>query len=289
MRIIEDNQNTMIEDISHFNLTQTLECGQCFRFHQIEKLEYIVIAKGSLLHIKQIENNLVFYNTSRHKVENVWLDYFDLNRNYGEIKEALLGKDERIRTAIEEKYGVRILNQDFHEVLITFIISQNKQIPHIKQIIARISKQYGRFLGQIDGEEYYDFPTLHALKNITEQQFRDMKTGFRAPYLVDAISKLAEGLSAESLQGFSYGEAKEELLKIKGVGAKVANCVLLFGLGYRNAFPVDVWVKRAMESVYFKKETPVADITTFARETFGEYGGYAQQYLFYYTRDKKIS
>ena len=202
----------------------------------------------------------------------------------------LLEKDNLLRDSINEKYGVRILNQEFHEMLISFIISQNKQIPHIKQLVRRISEEYGEYLGEINGEKYYSFPEVEILGTITEEQFREMKTGFRAPYLADAVEKLSKNvISVVDFQGMDEDDARKKLMEIKGVGEKVANCVMLFGLGYRSAFPIDVWMKRIMETLYFQgKDTKKELIADFAKEMYGEYGGYAQQYLFCYGRDNNV-
>ena len=290
MRILEDKNNTIIEDVPDFDLAQTLECGQCFRFYKQGEEDYVVVAYRHLLHIKQKEDTLIFMDCDREIVERLWIPYFDLNRDYGEIKRYLLRKDETLKEAIHEKYGVRILNQELHEMLISFIISQNKQIPQIKQLVKRISENYGNFLGEVNGEKYYSFPDVKALGKIAEKDFREMKTGFRAPYLYDASNKLSKGIiSVESLRGLSEEETRKKLIEIKGVGEKVANCVMLFSLGFRSAFPIDVWIKRIMENLYFDgNDTSKEKIQSFAANLYGEYGGYAQQYLFCFGRDNKV-
>lgn len=290
MRILEDKNNTIIEGVKDFDLAQTLECGQCFRYYKQDEEDYVVVAYKNLLHIKQEENKLIFLNCDVEAVKKLWIPYFDLDRDYSEIKKYLLSKDNILENAINEKYGVRILNQEFHEMLISFIISQNKQIPQIKQLVRRISENYGEFLGEINGENYYSFPDEKILGTITEEDFREMKTGFRAPYLYDAVCKLSEGtISIERLYGLSEEETRKKLMEIKGVGEKVANCVMLFSLGFRGAFPIDVWIKRIMESLYFNGEdTPKEKIQEFAAELYEEYGGYAQQYLFCFGRDNKV-
>lgn len=289
LRIIEKNKNTMIQNVPDFDLEQTLECGQCFRFYKQDKQDYVVVAKKHLLHITQEEDNLIFINTDKKTVEKLWIPYFDLERDYGEIKNYLLEKDEILKPAIEDKYGIRILNQEFHETLISFIISQNKQITHIKQIVNAISERYGECLGTVNGKKYYSFPDAGVLGKITEEEYRILKTGFRAPYLRDASVKLANGeFSREIFYGMQEMEARSKLTEIKGVGEKVANCVMLFSLEYREAFPVDVWIKRIMEELYFKEETSKEKIQKFAKEQYGVYGGYAQQYLFCFGRDNKM-
>lgn len=290
MRILEDKGNTIIEDITDFDLMQTLECGQCFRFYKQQEEDYVIVAYNHLLHIKQEDKRLIFFDCDRENVEGIWIPYFDLDRDYGAIKEYLLKKDNKLKEAIEEKNGVRILNQEFYETLISFIISQNKNIPQIKQIVERISENYGTYLGEVNGKKYYSFPNEKALGKLTEEDFREMKTGFRAPYLFDASQKLSNGeISKEELSGLSEEDTRSKLIEIKGVGDKVANCVMLFSLGFREAFPIDVWIKRIMETVYFSCEDTSKDkIKEFAVNRFGEYGGYAQQYLFYFGKENKL-
>lgn len=281
-----------------FNLRQTLECGQCFNFEQISAsesddisschYEYSVIAHGRRLIIEQDKEVLTFKNAAEDEVNNIWRYYFDLDRDYETIKNTIIEADPDLKPIIEQYYGIRILNQEFVETLMSFIISQNKNIPGIKKIVRTISRNHGRCI-DAEGEcDYYAFPDLKQLNMISEQDFQDMKTGFRAAYLRDAIDKISDGsICEEELRHLSFNEAKERLTAIKGVGDKVANCVLLFGLGFRNAFPVDVWIKRIMEELYFHEDTDKRIIEQYAYEKFGEYGGYAQQYLFMYAKNKQ--
>lgn len=289
MNIVEKDGNTLIENVIDFSVEQTLECGQCFHFEKIDDMEYAVVAKGLLLHIKQEGNTLIFYGKSREEVEKIWITYFDLERDYGKIKKTLLKRDEKLKEAIEEKYGVRILNQEFHETVISFVISQNNNINRIKKIVFNLSEKYGEYIGEIQGKKYYAFPDVKILKSITKEEFVELKTGFRAPYLCAASKELANGYTKEYFDKLSFEQAKKELLKIKGIGEKVANCILLFGLSYRKAFPIDVWIKRIMEELYFdSKDTKKEEIAEFAEKKYGEYKGYAQQYLFYYGREKSL-
>jgi len=283
--------------VNDFNLLQTLECGQCFNFERISAsendsidtccYEYNIIACRKHLHIRQEGNELVFLNASSDDVENIWKHYFDLDRNYDIIKEHILKADPSLKDVINRYYGIKILNQEFPETLISFIISQNKSIPQIKQLVRRISENYGTLISGTEDEPRYAFPDLKQLDAISEQDFRDMKTGFRAPYLRNAVDMLVNSeLTAEELRKMSFHDAKAKLMQIKGVGDKVANCVLLFGLGFRNAFPVDVWIKRIMEELYFHKDTDKKVIEQYGNNLFGDYGGYAQQYLFIYAKNK---
>ena len=269
--------------VKDFDLSETLECGQCFNFEKIDENEYIVVAFGKMLHARQLGDELFLGNASDEDIKNIWIPYFDLERDYGRIKAQIIKADGRLEDIINSCGGIHILNQDFTETLISFIISQNKNITHIKQLIRRLSKEYGGYIGSFNGKDFFSFPSLTALDTITEEGFRALKTGFRAPYLRDAVNRLADGeINEDDLRALPYEQAKEKLKTIKGVGDKVADCVLLFSLGFRNAFPVDVWMKRIIAEMYG------AD-AAYAAQLFGEYGGYAQQYLFMYARSRQAA
>ena len=279
-----------LKNVCDFDLAQTLECGQCFHFVKLDENDYVLTAKGRVLHVSQQADTVTFYDTEEDEYVNVWKDYFDMDRDYSAIKKKLLEKDDKLKDAIESMWGVRILNQDFFETLISFIISQNKQIPHIKKIVADISAKFGTYKGTYGGADMYTFPTLEQLTNASEEDFKELKTGFRAPYIMDAIRRnMAGQFNEKELKNMDYDSCIKELMTIKGVGEKVANCVSLFGLGKKEAFPVDVWIKRIMETMYFDGEdTPKDKIAAFAKEQFGDLGGFAQQYLFYYGKTIKM-
>ncbi len=285
MNIITTDNNLILENVKDFSLRQTLECGQCFHYAELAEDEFAISAFRKYLRISQKDDRLIFHNTTKEEYDNIWENYFDLKRDYGTIKEHLLGNDNRLGPSIEAMSGTRILNQEYFETLISFIISQNQQIPRIKAIVAAISRNYGEKIG----DDMYAFPDAEQLLSAGVEGIAACKAGFRSPYIIDACEKYLDGTVAESrVRGASYDECIELLKQIKGVGDKVANCVALFSLGHRNAFPVDVWIKRIMESMYFSADTDVATIQSFAQSHFGEYGGYAQQYLFYYGKINEI-
>ncbi len=273
-----------------FNLKETLECGQCFHFNSIDENEYVLTAYDNMLHIRQDEKQLIFYNTDEEQYQKLWKRYFDLERDYGSIKRELLKKDDKLEEAITAMSGVRILNQEFFETLISFIISQNKQIPHIKKIVADISESYGTYKGEVKGIPMYAFPEVSQLRRAGLEDLKELKTGFRAPYIYDAVSRVYEGsISYDELVKLDSAAGIEKMCEIKGVGNKVASCVSLFALGKRDSFPIDVWIKRIMEYLYFDGEEVSKDnIARLAKERFGELGGYAQQYLFYYGKTVKL-
>ena len=297
MNIYSRDNDLIIEDMGDFDIEDVLECGQCFHFTRIDSKEYEILAYGKYLHIKQeydlgdsdINNRVIFYNTSQEDYEMIWEKYFDICRDYSGIKKNIVEIDNRLCDAVYAKQGIRILRQDFFETLISFIISQNKQIPHIKQIVHTISEKYGNCIKLDNGRKVYTFPDVDKLHRVTEEELRACKVGFRAPYIKDAVERVYKGEINESLlKNMSVKEAREKLMTIKGVGEKVANCVLLFGLGFTDVFPVDVWMKRIMEYMYFEGDTKKDVIERFAMDKFGENAGFAQQYLFYYGREQGL-
>ena len=280
----EQNGGVVLKESDSFDVKQTLECGQCFRFAHLGDSSCRIVARGRVLDITQRNDEIFFSPCGINEFENIWTDYFDLKRDYANIKTILAEDDEVMKKAIEFGGGIRILNQDRWETLFSFIVSQNKRIPGIKKIIGDVSAAYGE---KIEGYDEFAFPGPDRLKDATLDDLLKLKTGFRAKYLIDAIDKVVRGeLDLYGMDDFGTEAIREELTRIKGVGPKVANCALLFSFGRRESFPVDTWIKKAMEHFYFNGEpTPASAIQKFAAEKFGELGGYAQQYLFYYMRE----
>ena len=281
----------VIEDLNNFDLEQTLKCGQIFRYEQISSHSYVVIAKNKRIRLTQQPGSttLIIHNSNLSEYEEVWKRYLDIETDYDQIITQISKDDPHMKEAITYGEGIRILNQDPWEMLISFIISQNKAIPHIQECIKNLCEAFGELITDKNGQTYYAFPTLEQLSQATEQEIRDCKVGFRAPYIMDACQKVMDNtVILEALAHMNTQEAKETLIKIKGVGEKVAHCVLLFGLNKTDTFPTDVWIKRIMEELYFdNKKMKNKEIITFAEEKFGDYAGYAQQYLFYYARERQ--
>jgi len=272
MKILRQNNNLIYTELSDFDLLQTLECGQFFRYTEKNGI-FTVFYRDKCRKLSYSDGTLTVYNCDDEKEIN---DFFDLERDYGKIKEAYLKLgDIHIANACKYGGGIRILKQDVFETLITFIISQNNNIPRIKGITERLCETFGK---KIDGG--FAFPTPDDLKGITVDDLAPLRCGFRAKYIVDAVEKVCNGeIDLESLKVLNYEEAKAELMRIKGVGEKVANCVLLFGAGHLSAFPIDVWIKKTINHFYGDDFNP---------DMFGDSAGIAQQYLFYYARNQKI-
>ncbi len=278
----------IIEDCSEFDIAHTFECGQCFRFNRCKDKTYEGVHGKHALKIGQIGDKVMLYNTSIEEYEKVWKKYFDISRDYASLQRELSRDDAVLESAINEGRGIRILLQDAFETIISFIISANNNIPRIKLIIERLCETYGEKI-EAYGRIFYTFPSAKTLSRLTTEDLAPIKAGFRDKYILDAAKKVHSGeIDIEKIYGMEYEDAKNELKKIKGVGEKVANCILLFGFGKQNAFPVDVWVKRILE-YYYKDKYDISDANEFAKRHFGSLGGFAQQYLFYYARQNKIA
>lgn len=273
----------------NFNLAHTLECGQVFRWNKIGNNEYEGVIEQSIVRIRQDKERLFIQTSRRPSINPSFIkSYFDLTLDLPYIYNTI-GKDKHIKAAIKRFYGLRIIRQPLWECLASFIISTRNNIPRIKKIINKLSECAGKRL-VLNGVVRHSFPDAQAFANSTICQLKGCGAGYRAAYLKKTAQVFLEKkLCVEGLKGETYNKAKEELKQLKGVGDKVADCVLLFSVGKLEAFPIDVWVKRIMEKLYFNgKKTNENEIREFAKEYFGEYAGYAQQYLYYYARKSKV-
>ena len=271
MKFTKINNNLLLSECDNFDPFVSAECGQCFRFNRLSDDEYEIFACGRQLNIKKQNNGWLFLDIDEKEFSETFFDYFDLSRDYSAIIKSF-SFDNNINLASNYGSGIRIFRQDAFETLISFIISQNNNIPRIKKIIESLC----RLLGD-EKNGFYSFPTAKQIANAGIDALAPIKAGFRAKYIIDAAEKVNSGeISIENIRKMDYESAKNELKKIKGVGDKVANCVLLFGFGFYSAFPIDVWVKRVISKYYGEDFDPT---------TLGEYAGIAQQYLFYYERN----
>lgn len=266
-----------------FSLAETLECGQCFRYEKLEDDKYLVIANKQVMLMHQ-EDDTIFFDTEDDI--SFWKHYFHGDCDYKNIKDILSKDDKVMLEAISYCSGIRLIRQEFFETLMSFIISQNNHIPRIRKLIALLSKTYGDHIKN----DYYAFPTAEQLKSVTEQDYRDLGFGFRGRYLEDAV-KLAQtdDFDITRLQNLSTNELRTQLMLICGVGQKVADCILLFSFGRYEVFPCDVWIKRVFSYLYAdNQELSQKELLKQAGDIFGEYAGFAQQYLFHYGRSNDI-
>lgn len=292
--IIEEANKIIIKDVKDFNPKHIFECGQAFRWYAEDDDSYTTIAYGKAINVKMDGKDVILNNTNLEDFNNIWYNYFDLGRDYGKIKRKL-SKDPILKEAINYGEGIRILNQEPFETIISFIISANNQIPRIKNSINLIAKFYGKSIkiekkGLLPEREYYAFPSAKELSIVKPEDLREYcRVGFRDVRIVKTSKMILNGdINIEEIFNLNREEGKEVLMTLPGVGPKVSDCILLFAFNKDSAFPVDVWVKRVMEHFYLKKDTNVKHIGTHASEIFGELAGFAQQYLFYYAREENI-
>lgn len=287
MNLTISNDNIVLTDIRDFDLTHTFECGQCFRWNRVDDYSYLGVAMGKALKIELHDGVVVMYDTSVDDFNDIWQYYFDLPRDYGKIK-SRLSEDVVLKNACEYGWGIRILKQDSWECLVSFIISASNHIPRIKKIIQLLCENFGDELSYM-GNTYFTFPSADTIAKLTLDDLSVIRAGFRDKYILAAAKMVTGGeINLCGINRLSNADLKKTLMQIPGVGNKVADCILLFAYARHNSFPVDVWLKRIMEHYYFENKQRIDDIQAFSTEKFGELGGFAQQYLFYYGRDNKI-
>ena len=287
-----EEQRYVITDVDSFELRDIFECGQCFRWNAKDDGSYTGVIKNGVINVKKINNDVIFEGICNGNIADICRDYFDLNRDYNKIKTILSNVDEYLKESIEYGSGIRILNQDLWEMIISFIISANNNIPRIKGIIEKMSQKYGNKIVW-KGKDYYIFPTIKQLSSASKDDLRALGMGFRDTYIFNTTNTIASGdVNLEELHNEKdTSKVREKLLTLSGVGPKVADCILLFSTLKRfDVFPIDVWVRRVMNDLYIKNEdeTKVSkkEIEKLAKEKYGDLEGIAQQYLFYWRREQ---
>ena len=286
-----EEQKYILKNQDSFELKHIFDCGQCFRWNEEVDGSYTGVFGRNVLNVQKHQDEIIFKGIVSGDIEKIVISYFDLDRDYTKIKEKLSKIDENVKLRIEYGEGIRILNQELIETILSFIISANNNIPRIKGIIERICQNYGDKIVWNE-KSYYTFPTLDQLKDVSIEEFRNLGAGFRDRRLYETIHMLLDGtvnISALYVEKDTQ-KVREELLKLSGVGPKVADCILLFSdLKRFDVFPIDVWVRRVMNELYIKNpdETKVnkKQIEKIAKEKFGALEGLAQQYLFYWKRE----
>ncbi len=285
-------QKIILKNIESFELKDIFDCGQCFRWNQNPDGSYEGVFGNNVAIVKKEKNDVIIKGIFENEINKTVDDYFDLNRDYKSIKEKLAKIDKNMKISVEYGKGIRILNQDLWETIISFIISANNNIPRIKGIIERLCKKYGNKITW-NNKDYYTFPKPEQLRNVTIQEYRNLGLGFRDIRLYETTKMILENkVDLDKLhKNPDTLEVRKQLLTLSGVGPKVADCILLFSTLKRfDVFPIDVWVRRVMNDLYIKSndETKVSkqQIEKLAKEKFGDLEGLAQQYLFYWRREK---
>ena len=284
-------QEYVLNNCKSFEPKHIFECGQCFRWDKEIDGSYTGIFGNNVLNVSKNNNSIIFKGMCEKDIKETCIKYFDLNRDYEKIKEKLSKIDDNLKTSIEYGNGIRILNQDLWETIISFIISANNNIPRIKGIINRISQKYGKEI-VYNNKSYYTFPTPEELSKASVEDLRNVGLGFRDIRVYKTTQKIYnKEFDLEKLQQEKDTNIiREKLLTLDGVGPKVADCIILFSTLKRfDVFPIDVWVRRVMNELYIKNadETKVnkKDIEQLAREKYGNLAGIAQQYLFFWKRE----
>lgn len=282
------SETEYVLETEHLSLKQIYESGQAFRWIELSEDEYVVVHEDKWARVKQQENRLNFEHTSKHELTEVWSVYFDLDRDYSNIRKSYRGLDDYLDSAMDYGEGIRILKQSLLEIIITFIISANNHIPRIKMSIDKISRFVGRRIGEVSGREIIAFPTLEALMEVSDEQWAQVRLGYREAYIRKSLQMIrSKEVDLDKVDKMTTLDAKKQLMKLSGVGDKVADCILLYGMGRMDTFPVDVWMKRVMSDRYGVGEgESVRTIRQRGMDVFGETAGIAQQYLFYYERTK---
>ncbi len=282
--IHEIEDGVVITGVRDFNTDHIFDCGQCFRWEKTASGSYRGIASGKTAEIWEEGGTVTIKGCGIREYKEFWHDYLDMGTDYGEIKK-IISKDDRVmEQACEYGSGIRLLRQDPWEALISFIISQNSNIPRIKRCIKWLCDMYGE---KTESGELPAFPAFEVLSGLSEEDLEGGRFGYRDKYIIRASAEIAAD-GGKALYGMRECDAKtaeKYLRSLHGVGPKVANCVLLFGLQKYGSFPLDVWMKRIMSRLYGFKENDLKGMSAYAAEHYGMYSGFAQQYLFYYARD----
>ena len=288
-----DNQDELKIKVECFNLKYTLECGQCFRWKEVEGKNntYIGVIKDRVLKVKQDEDYVYIKSNNNDNLKEIVSNYFDLNVDYKSIEKKISSIDTHVKEAVKNSSGIRLLNQDFFETLISYIISANNNIPRISKSVNEISKKYGKKV-VFEDNEYYLFPTEKELENVTIDEYRKCGVGFRDSYIFNAVHGILNNkLNIEEINTLDTITLRNKLLEFRGVGPKVADCILLFACNRNEVFPIDVWVERVMQVLYFKDtndKMKKKEILEYAKNNFKQYSGIVQQHLFYNMREKMI-
>ena len=284
-------QEYSIENNNSFDPKHIFECGQCFRWNKQDDGSYIGVFGNNVMRVEKKNDRIIFKGICNGDIKSICDEYFDLNRDYEKIKNELSLIDDFLKTSINYGRGIRILNQDLWECIISFIISANNNIPRIKKIIERISEKYGNKIC-FEGKDYYTFPTPKQLSKATVEDLRGLGLGFRDVRVYNTTKMILEKkVDLHILENMDNSNLiREELLKLDGVGEKVADCIMLFSTLKRlDVFPIDVWVRRVMNELYIKAEDETKinkkEIRKIAEEKYKNLAGIAQQYLFYWKRD----
>lgn len=271
--------------VENFNLKDTVTCGQIFRFTEEIDNSYTIVLKDRVVNLKLEDEDLIVDSNNMNNIEEVIRNYLDLDFDYETINKELISIDKNNKVIIDACKGLKMINEPREEVIISYILSANNRVPQIRKTLDNISEKYGEKVVFRD-KEYYLFPTIEKLKEVTVEDYRNCKAGFRDKYLYEIVEKInSKEFDINSIDNMNSVDSLEYLMKNNGIGEKVASCILLFGYHRFDVFPIDTWVKKYMKEKYNLEK--VKDIREFMKEKYGNNSGLIIQYIFNYSRNKK--
>lgn len=269
---------------NNFDLRSTITCGQIFRYFEDEN-GFTVILKDRVIKLTEDNDQILVESNKEENLKEVVYDYFDLDRDYELIEKNILKKDKNLKEALAFSRGLKMIHQDPFETLMSYIISQNNRVPSIANALNLISYNYGEKV-TFKNKDYYLFPEFDKLKNLSEEDFRKCKVGFRDKYICGILKSINEkDLDLDSIYNMDSEKSLNYLMSFKGIGNKVASCILLFAYQKFDVYPIDTWVKKFMKEDYNIEGEK--NIKEFTLNTYNEYSGLAIQYMFNYKRNNK--
>ena len=272
--------------INDFNLDDTVTCGQIFRYEKESDGSYTIILKDRVINVKLIKDELIITSNNEENLESVVKTYFDLDRNYDLINEIILSYDKNLKDVVSYCHGLKMIKQDPFETVISYVISQNNSVNAIRNSLNLISEKYGKSV-EFNNKKYYLFPDIKELVNLTEADFRNMKVGFRDKYLVSVLKNIDGNiLNLDEINNMETKVALDIFMSNKGIGPKVASCILLFAYQKFDVFPVDTWVKKYMKDSF--DIVGEQNIIKYAKKIYKDYSGIVIQYMFHAKRNKNI-
>ena len=266
--------------VNNFDLKSTITCGQIFRYEEELDNSYTVILSDRVINISQKDDYIYFTSNKEDNLREIIINYLDLDFDYLSINKELILNNPELKDIINYSSGLKMINEPKLEVIISYILSQNNRVPQIKKALDNISKESGEEV-IFNNKKYYLFPSIDNLRKLSIEDFRRLKCGFRDKYLYDFIHS---DFDIDSLSNVTSKEALDTLISMKGIGEKVASCILLFGFHRFDVFPIDTWVKKYMKDEYNIES--VKDIRKFCEERYKSYSGLVIQYMFNYKRNK---
>lgn len=272
---------------TNINLHDTIACGQIFRYIEEDDNSYTIILSDRVVNIRKDKNDLIIKSNNEDNLDEIIKNYLDLNRDYDKINEKIIGLDETQKHIIDSCNGFKIINSPKFETIISYIISSNNRVPQIQKALNNIAEKYGHKI-TFEGKEYYLFPSSYDMKDVKKEELRNLKVGFRDIYIYEFINKVNNGeFDIDLIDTMSSDDAMNYLMQNKGIGQKVASCILLFSYSRFDVFPVDTWVKKYMKDTY--NITDIKDIREFTKNKYKDYSGLVIQYMFHYKRNKENS